>query len=94
MCCDGGLKSALCLSLTRQGQTKRRAQEITRWRRHAQNAPGGVILAFKCLKTSDLDVRTGMHVLVALRGGMKAGEGDGEKQLQEDSCQPSIRRTF
>lgn len=71
----GALKSTLCLSLTRQGKTKRKAQEITRWRRHARDAPGGVISAFKCLKTSDLDERTGMHILVALRGGMKAGRG-------------------
>lgn len=87
----GAVKSTLCLSLTCQGRTKRRVQEITRWRRHAQDAPGGVISAFKCLKTSDLDERTSMHVMVALRGGMKAGEGEGEKQLQEDNCQPSIR---
>lgn len=83
--------AAVRSSSAHQAWMKREGPEITHWRRCAQDAPGGVITAFKCLKGKDLE--EGTCPLGVLRSGKKAGEGEGEK-AQEGSCQPAVRRTF
>lgn len=67
--------AAVCPSAAHPGWMKGEGLEITHWRRQAQDAPGCVITAFKCLKGKDLE--GGMCLLGVLGSGRKAGDGRG-----------------